>query len=111
MIEYSISPENRDVAQARFRETGGLPPAGATMLGRWHRLSGHAGYVLCESDDAVAVGKWMQDWTDVLTFEVVPVGDDASSPRSSGANAPHDRGQRVQRARRYMFRWVRIGAE
>ena len=46
------------------------------MLGRWHRLSGHAGYVLCESDDAVAVGKWMQDWTDVLTFEVVPVGDD-----------------------------------
>jgi hypothetical protein len=77
MIEYSISSGKRDVAQARFQETGGLPPAGATMLGRWHRLSGLAGYVLCESDDAVAVGKWMQDWTDVLTFDVVPVADDA----------------------------------
>jgi Protein of unknown function (DUF3303) len=77
MIEYSISPQNRDVAQARFLETGGLPPAGATMLGRWHRLSGLSGYVLCESGDAVAIGKWMQAWTDVLTFEVVPIGDDA----------------------------------
>ena len=76
MIEYSIRSENRDVAQARFQETGGLPGEGATMLGRWHRLAGLGGYVLCESDDAVAVGKWMQDWTDVLTFDVVPVGDD-----------------------------------
>jgi hypothetical protein len=77
MIEYSISPKDRDVAQARFQETGGLPPAGATMVGRWHRLAGLGGYILCESDDAVALGKWTQAWTDVLTFDIVPVGDDA----------------------------------
>ena len=76
MIEYSLSPGNRDVAQARFQETGGLPPDGATMLGRWHRIAGHAGYVLCEADDAVALGKWMQAWTDLLTFEIVPVAND-----------------------------------
>ena len=39
-------------------------------------MAGLDGYVLCESDDAVALGKWMQDWTDILTFEIVPVGDD-----------------------------------
>ena len=32
--------------------------------------------VLYESDDAVAIGRWMPEWTDVLTFDVVPVGDD-----------------------------------
>ena len=74
MIEYSLEPANRDAAQARFQSTGGLPPDGATMLGRWHRLAGLAGYVLCECDDAVALGTWMQDWTDL--FEVVPVTDD-----------------------------------
>jgi hypothetical protein len=76
MIEYSLRPENRDVAQARFQETGALPPAGATMLGRWHRVAGLAGYVLCETDDVLALGKWMQEWTDVLTFDVFPVTDD-----------------------------------
>jgi hypothetical protein len=76
MIEYAIPVDNRNVAQARFQETGGLPSDGVTMVGRWHRLAGLAGYILCESDDAVAVGKWMQDWTDVLTFDIVPVGND-----------------------------------
>ena len=47
------------------------------MVGRWHRLAGLGGYILCESDDAVALGKWTQAWTDVLTFDIVPVGDDA----------------------------------
>ena len=32
--------------------------------------------VLYESDDAVAIGTWMPEWTDVLTFDAVPVGDD-----------------------------------
>jgi hypothetical protein len=76
MIEYSIRPEHRDVANARFQESGGLPPEGATMVDRWHKLAGLGGYVLCESDNPVAIGKWMQDWTDVLTFEVVPIGSD-----------------------------------
>jgi len=47
------------------------------MLGRWHRMAGPAGSVLCECDDAVALGKWMQDWTGGLTFDIVPVADDA----------------------------------
>lgn len=76
MIEYSITTDHRDAAQARFQETGGLPPDGATMVERWHRTGGLGGYVLCESDDPVAIGKWMQDWTDLLTFEIIPVISD-----------------------------------
>ena len=75
-IEYSIDNVNRDAAQARFQETGGLPPDGVNMLGRWHRLAGLGGYVIAESDDPVAIGKWTQEWTDVLTFEITPVGTD-----------------------------------
>jgi len=75
-ITYEIDPAGRNAAQDRFRETGGLPPEGVTMVGRWHAAAGLMGFLVAESSDAVAIGKWMQDWTDVLTFEVTPVVDD-----------------------------------
>lgn len=34
---------------------------------------GHVGFVLAESSDAVAIGKWRQSWTDLLSFDITPV--------------------------------------
>ena len=76
MIRYSMGPEDRDAAQERFKATGGLPGSGVKMLGRWHDLAGGAGFVLAESNDGVAIGKWMQEWTDLLAFDVIPVNTD-----------------------------------
>lgn len=47
------------------------------MVGRWHSIGGHTGFLLAESGDGVAIGKWMQEWTDVLEFDVIPGNDDA----------------------------------
>ncbi len=77
MITYSFGPEVRNEAQARFKKTGGLPGEGVKMLGRWHSIGGHTGFLLAESSDGVAIGKWMQEWTDLLEFDVIPVNDDA----------------------------------
>ena len=68
-----MSPQERNHAQKRFKETGAPPPAGVTMLGRWHSAAGHIGYVVAESSDTVAIGKWMQSWTDLLAFDITPV--------------------------------------
>jgi hypothetical protein len=76
MIIYTFNPGVRKAAQDRFKSTGGLPGPGATMVGRWHAVGGNRGFVLCESNDSVAIGKWMQDWTDLLEFEVIPVNND-----------------------------------
>ena len=43
---------------------------------RWHAAGGHRGWVLAETSDAVALGRWMQEWTDHLEFEITPVNDD-----------------------------------
>lgn len=72
-ITYEFSPQERDQAQKRFKETGAPPPEGVTMLGRWHSAAGQLGFVVAESSDAVAVGRWMHDWTDLLSFEITPV--------------------------------------
>jgi len=72
MITYEISPENRDAVNKRFLETGGPPPTGAKMLGRWTSPGGQ-GFCLAESDDMIAIGKWIHDWSDLMPFEVFPV--------------------------------------
>jgi hypothetical protein len=46
------------------------------MIGRRHKTDGSGGFALCETDDAVALAKWTQDWSDLLEFEIFPVLDD-----------------------------------
>lgn len=75
-IEYEFLAEVRKDAQDRFQETGAPPPEGVTMLGRWHTVQGRKGFMIAESDDPVALGKWTQQWTDLLTFQITPVVTD-----------------------------------
>ena len=75
-VSWTIKPEHRDAATARFVETGGLPPAGVKMVGRWHFAEGREGLAIAESDDAVAIGKWTYAWFDLLSFRIVPIVDD-----------------------------------
>ena len=46
------------------------------MLGRWHNAPSLCGYILCETDNPVAIGKWFQEWTHILSFEVEMVVSD-----------------------------------
>jgi hypothetical protein len=85
MITYSFPSEARGTAQERFKKTGGLPGEGVKMLGRWHAIAGNHGFVLAESNDGVAIGKWMQEWTDLLEFDVIPVNNDEDVMKVLGA--------------------------
>ena len=46
------------------------------MLGRWHLAAGGEGLLVCEVDDAIALGKWTLQWSDVLRFRISPVNND-----------------------------------
>lgn len=84
VIQYSIRPEHRDAAQARFKATGGLPPEGAKMIARYHLAGGLGGYVIAETNTAEALGHWTQAWSDLLTFTVTPVVDDETIAKVMG---------------------------
>jgi hypothetical protein len=84
MITYRISPENRNTSGQRFQETGGGPPKGVTMLGRWHKAAGLGGWVLCETSSAEAAANWCYQWNDVLEFDIAPVIDDKEAARVLG---------------------------
>lgn len=70
---YVYSTDDRDAVHGRFKETGGAPPPGVEMIGRWHGTEGNCGFFLAETDDASALARWLQDWTDLISFEVTPV--------------------------------------
>jgi hypothetical protein len=65
-ISYEYLPEQRDEVHARFKETGAPPPSG-------HCVEGNRGFLVAESSEAEAIGRWLQEWTDALSFEVTPV--------------------------------------
>jgi hypothetical protein len=77
MTTWSLTPDQQKEATARFLQTGGGPPAGVTMLGRWHAAG--AGWVLAETDNAKALFEWLAQWSDLLEFSVTPVLEDAEA--------------------------------
>ena len=46
------------------------------MIGRWSRIGGGEGICIAETDRPVALGKWAQDWNDLMEFEIYPALDD-----------------------------------
>jgi hypothetical protein len=79
MLTFSIKPEikGRDEAIARFKATGGQPPKGAKLLGRWTAADFSGGFDLLESDYVKALTEFSLMWSDVMALKIVPVIEDA----------------------------------
>ena len=76
ILTFTLPPETRDVAMARFLETGGQPPPGVRLLGRWTRLDLCGGVVLLESEDPQALTAFAHGWSDVVELTLAPVLED-----------------------------------
>lgn len=79
MVTFKFNPEakDRDEAIARFKKTGGQPPDGAKLLGRWTAADFSGGFDLVESDDAKALAQFALMWSDLMELRTVPVVEDA----------------------------------
>jgi Domain of unknown function (DUF3303) len=57
----------------RFHERGRLAPEGLSYVTSWVTLDLARCYQVMECDDLVLLERWMEQWQDLVTFEVVPV--------------------------------------
>lgn len=81
IVSWTISSTNRNSAIERFLKTGGAPPEGVKMLGRWHAVGGAAGFGVAEANDPVPIQKWVLQWSDLMTMEVqAALTDDQIGP-------------------------------
>ena len=79
MLTFTLKPETkgRDEAIARIKKTGGQPPKGANLLGRWTAADFSGGFDLLESDDDAALTEFALMWSDLMELRIVPVVEDA----------------------------------
>lgn len=78
MQTYTIPShkEKRNEAIARFLKTGGQPPKGAKLLGRWTRADFSGGFDLLESDDPKTLAEFALMWSDLMELTITPVLED-----------------------------------
>ena len=63
---------------AKFKETGGQPPDGVTLLGRWWGMNGQ-GFAVAEADDAKTMFEVAAEWGEFLNLEITPAVEDAEA--------------------------------
>ncbi len=73
MITYKTSLATRHAAQDLFKQTGGAPPAGVQKIASYHYADGSGGFTIAESNDAIALGQWANQWADVIVMDLRPV--------------------------------------
>jgi len=84
MTVWSISEDNFADAVQRFSTENPQPPAGVTMLGRWHEMGTGKGFALFETDDPVALATYIMKWADLVDQQIVPVIDDHEVAKALG---------------------------
>jgi hypothetical protein len=78
LISWTLPQGTFNAAVARFLETGGAPPKGVELLGRWHGMSGQ-GFAVTESNDAKAMFLYQAQWGDLIAMTVTPCLEDADA--------------------------------
>jgi hypothetical protein len=78
IVSWSLPPGTFNAVTSRFLETGGAPPKGVEMLGRWHGMSGQ-GFAIAETSEPKALFQWRTQWADLMPMEVTPCLEDADA--------------------------------
>lgn len=76
MLAWSIPTSTYDAALDAFLSGGAPMPEGLTALGRWHAPGSNRGWLLCETDDVVALAQHVGEWAPLLNIDVTPVIED-----------------------------------
>lgn len=69
----------------RFRERGRLAPDGLRYVNSWVTTDLQRCYQVMECDDRRLLDEWMEQWKDLVDFDVVPVVTSAEAASTISA--------------------------
>ena len=69
----------------RFRDRGRLAPDGLKYISSWVTTDVQRCYQVMESDDDDLLQQWMNQWKDIVDFQVIPI---MTSADAAAAIAP-----------------------
>ena len=73
MIIERFHPGKAKFMYERFAEKGRMLPQGVTYINSWINESVTGCYQLMESESLAKLQEWINNWKDLVEFEVVPV--------------------------------------
>jgi hypothetical protein len=76
---WAAQPGTLKEAVGRFLAGQAQPPAGVTLLGRWHNVDCSGGYSLFETSNPVALYEAAAVWADILDINNELVIEDAEA--------------------------------
>jgi hypothetical protein len=78
MLTFGWAPDAQIRAQAiaRFQKSGGLPPPGVNLIGRWTNADLSGGFDVLETDDPQKLAEFAYMWSDLMNLKITPVLDD-----------------------------------
>ena len=72
LVQWSALPTVESAVIKRFMETGGQPPDGVELLGRWHAIGGIHGFAIVEANDTRGLSALALQWGDLLSMSIFP---------------------------------------
>ena len=81
MVVERFKPGRVSEVYARFRERGRMLPDGLEYLNSWVDVERTRCFQLMETGDRGVLEKWMENWKDLIDFEVFPVVPSAEMQR------------------------------
>jgi len=73
MVIERFRDQNARAVYARFREKGRMAPEGLSVHGSWIEPNFDRCFQLMECEDLRLLQQWTMQWSDLATFEIVPV--------------------------------------
>ena len=79
MVIEHFAPGAKDRIYERFRDKGRMLPDGLIYIDSWLEANGDRCFQLMETNDLSLFDRWTQNWTDLVRFEIVELGDKPAS--------------------------------
>ena len=75
MVIEEFLPNCKEKVYERFNTLGRMLPNGLTYVDSWLEKNGNRCFQLMETDDPKLFQIWIDNWNDLVAFEVVEIGD------------------------------------
>jgi hypothetical protein len=62
----------------RFDQKGRMLPEGLTYIDSWLEKDGDRCFQLMETEDPALFDRWMENWQDLVRFEIIALGEKPS---------------------------------
>ena len=76
IFNWTPNAQKRAEGIARFQKTGGLPPEGVRLLGRWTKADLSGGFDILETEDSKKLIEFAYMWGDLMDLSVFSVLED-----------------------------------